>query len=67
MKAYRELTEFGKWVKIRLIEKNMTATELAKQVGTTKNRISEIIRGVIAGEKYIDAIKNVLGNDKKAG
>lgn len=64
-KPYKELTEFGKWVKIRLIEKNMTATELAEKVGTTKSRISEIVRGVIPGIKYKSLIIENLAESEE--
>lgn len=61
----KELTEFGKWVMIKLIEKNMTVTELAERVGTTKHRISEITRGVIPGNKYKDSIINELSDSEE--
>lgn len=64
-KTYKELTEFGKWVMIKLIEKNMTVTELAERVGTTKHRISEITRGVIPGNKYKDSIINELSDSEE--
>jgi len=64
-KPYKELTDFGKWVKIRLVEKNMTATELAEKVGTTKHRISEITRGVIPGTKYKDLIIDQLAENEE--
>lgn len=64
-KPYKELTPFGKWVKIKLIEKNMTVTELAEKVGTTKHRISEITRGVIPGTRYKDLIVDVLADGEE--
>ncbi|EYE88307.1 hypothetical protein Q428_08890 [Fervidicella metallireducens AeB] len=64
-KPYKELTPFGKWVKIKLIEKNMTVTELAEKVGTTKHRISEITRGVIPGNRYKDLIVDVLADGEE--
>ena len=62
-KRYKKLTEFGQWVQIQLIKKNITVTELAEKVGTTKERISEITRGVIPGIKYKDLIIDVLAED----
>ena len=56
-----ELTEFGRWVKIRLMEQNVTQTELAQRVGTDKHVISRILRGVIPGNKYRNKIVTALG------
>lgn len=60
--AKNKVTSFGKWIKMRLLEKDMSSTELAQRVGTTKHRISEITRGVIPGTKYKESIIEVLAD-----
>ena len=57
----RELTEFGLWVKMRLLEQNVTQTELALQIGTDKHVLSRILHGVIPGKKYRNKIVALLG------
>lgn len=51
---------FGKQVKKRLIDKNMTATQLADALGTTPQYLNKILHGERSGEKYIEAIKIIL-------
>lgn len=60
--AKNKVTPFGKWIKMRLLEKDMSSTELAQRIGTTKHRISEITRGVIPGTKYKEKIIEVLAD-----
>ena len=38
-----ELTDFGFWVKMRLLEQRRTQADLARQLGTTKQVISRIL------------------------
>ncbi len=51
----------GKQIKKQLIDKNMTAKQLADQIGTSPQYLNKIIHGERSGEKYIDAIKQILG------
>ena len=51
----------GKQIKKQLINKNMTAKQLADQIGTSPQYLNKIIHGERSGEKYIDAIKQILG------
>ena len=51
----------GKQIKKQLIDKNMTAKQLADQIGTSPQYLNKIIHGERSGEKYIDAIKEILG------
>ena len=51
----------GKQIKKKLIDKNMTAKQLADQIGTSPQYLNKIIHGERSGEKYIDAIKQILG------
>ena len=59
---YREYTNFGKAIKKALIDKNMTAAELAGILGIKPQYLNSIIHGVVITEKYkkkICAIKSV--------
>ncbi|MBS3994811.1 MAG: helix-turn-helix transcriptional regulator [Alkaliphilus sp.] len=56
----RRLTPFGDKVKERLIQMNMTQKTLAETVGTSNVYLSMILYGERSGEKYIDAIKEIL-------
>ncbi len=56
----RKLTPFGEKVKERLIDLNMTQKKLAKKIGTSEVYLSLILYGERSGEKYIDAINEVL-------
>lgn len=60
MSRKRELTSYGKQVKHRLIELNMTQVELAEQVGTSKQYLGKILFGERAGTMYIEKIDQVL-------
>lgn len=63
MKRQRQLTDFGKEIKIRLIEKNMTQVELAELLGTTKQYLGKILYGERNGEKYRYKISKILDID----
>lgn len=56
-------SEFGKQIKKKLIERNMTAKQLANELGTTPQYLNKIIHGERSGKKYIDAIKCILKID----
>lgn len=56
----RELTPYGKMVKHRLIELNMTQVELAELVGTSKQYLGKILFGERAGTMYLEKINQVL-------
>lgn len=60
MSRKRELTSYGKQVKHRLIEMNMTQVELAEQVGTSKQYLGKILFGERSGTIYLDKIDQVL-------
>ncbi|SES65062.1 helix-turn-helix domain-containing protein [[Clostridium] polysaccharolyticum] len=57
----RELTPYGKEVKHRLIELNMTQVELAEQVGTSKQYLGKILFGERSGETYLEKINQIIG------
>ncbi|MCI8410391.1 MAG: helix-turn-helix transcriptional regulator [Lachnospiraceae bacterium] len=56
----REYSSFGRKIKKQLIDKNMTAKQLADALGTTPQYLNKIIHGERSGEKYIEAIKSIL-------
>lgn len=60
MSRKRELTAYGKKVKHKLIEMNMTQVELAEQVGTSKQYLGKILFGERAGTMYLEKIDQVL-------
>lgn len=61
MRNTSEITPFGCRVKIRLLELDMDAKELAEQVGTSPVQISRILHGKRPGRKQIPKIAKVLG------
>lgn len=58
-------TKFGKLVKKRLIDENMTASQLADRLGTTPQYLNKILHGERSGEKYLEAIAKILNIDSK--
>lgn len=58
-----ELTTFGKWVKIRLVEENMTQTELGKRLGVSKSSVTKMIYGEQTVANYQEAIIDLLTKD----
>lgn len=60
MSRKRELTRYGKQVKHKLIEMNMTQVELAEQVGTSKQYLGKILFGERSGTMYLEKIDRVL-------
>lgn len=45
---------------IQLINKDMTAKQLADTLGITPQYLNKIIHGERSGKKYIEAIKSIL-------
>lgn len=58
--------EFGKEVKKRLIDMNMTQAELAKKLDTTPQYLCRILTGERSGIKYQNKIKGILKIDTVA-
>ena len=54
------MTFYGKKIKTRLIELEMTQKELAQMVGIDVTYISKIIAGVKGGWKYRQRINEIL-------
>lgn len=52
---------FGKAVKVKLIELNMTQVELSKLLGIKRQYLCRILNGDRSGKKYMDDIIRILG------
>ena len=61
MRKSSDLTPFGRRVKIRLLELDMDARDLAEAVGTSPVQISRILHGKRPGREQIPRIADVLG------
>lgn len=59
-------TTFGKIVKVKLIELNMTQVELAKMLGIKRQYLCRILSGDRSGKKYLPDIRKILGIDNAA-
>lgn len=57
------LTDFGKKVKKRPIDKDMTQAQLAELIGCEKQYLHKILVGERSGEKYKEAISTILEID----
>lgn len=55
------LTDFGRSVKRRLIDTDMTQEELAGRIGCSAVYLCRILRGDRSGRKYTRCICEVLG------
>lgn len=60
------LTPFGKKVRKRLIDKDMTQVELAVLLGCSKQYLHKILAGERSGRKYMEAIARILGIEAAA-
>lgn len=56
----RELTPYGKQIKHRLIERNMTQVELAEQAGMSSQYLGKILYGERTGLMYLETIAQIL-------
>ncbi len=61
--SIRNVTEFRKWVKKQLVEREISQSELARQMHTHNARISEALHGKKTGNKWIIPIIDNLGGD----
>ena len=67
MKVSQErLTPFGKKVRKKLIDRNMTQVELAAMLGCNKQYVYKILTGERSGKKYIEEIAKILDIDMAA-
>lgn len=53
---------YGKRIKKRLIDLNMTQVELARQLGIPKQYMRRIISGDRSGNTYRERIEEILNN-----
>ena len=53
---------YGKRIKKRLIDLNMTQVELAQQLGISKQYMRRIISGDRSGKTYRERIEEILNN-----
>ncbi len=61
MKTKQErLTPFGKKVRKKLIDRNMTQVELAALLGCSKQYVYKILTGKRSGQKYKEEIARIL-------
>ena len=56
----RDLENFRRWAKIRMIELDTNQKQLAEQLGTVAPRISDAMRGAPNGKKYLQPIIRAL-------
>ena len=55
-----KLSSFGKKVKMKLIEREMTVSDLAKEIGTSRSFLSQMLYGDKKGYEYIQKLKEIL-------
>ncbi len=53
---------YGKRIKKRLVDLNMTQVELARQLGISKQYMRRIISGDRSGKTYRERIEEILNN-----
>lgn len=56
----RKYSPFGKKVTKRLVDRDMTARELAEQIGTTPQYVNKILHGERSPGKYLEPICCIL-------
>lgn len=61
----RRLTPLGIAIKKKLVDRQMTQTELACRIGASPKYINLILHGERSGEKYMPAISSLLGLSMK--
>lgn len=59
----RKLTPLGVIIRKRLLDKEMTQLQLAKEIGTTKVYLNYILHGERRGKKYLPRIFAALEID----
>lgn len=60
------LTTAGKRIKKRLIDKGMTQTQLAEQIGCSKQYLNNVMHGFRSGKKYLPKIYEILDMKESA-
>lgn len=54
-------TEFGAEARKIMLQKNITLTSLAQELGISVTYVSEILKGTRSGEKYKKQIAEIIG------
>jgi len=57
--------EFRHWVKVQLVYRDISLSELARQMGIPQPRISEAIHGKQSGNKHVIPIIEKLGGKRE--
>jgi transcriptional regulator with XRE-family HTH domain len=57
----QQLTAYGRAIKKMLIDRNMTQIDLCRQIGCNEDYLLKICKGLRSGEKYGEAIYEILG------
>lgn len=60
------ISPYGRWIRTRLMDLNMTQRELAREVGVREQHLSSIIHGTWDGGKYRPLIEAALGGKPPA-
>ena len=64
--AYRKsMTDFEKEVRHALIDRNMTAADMCRELGIFQSYMSDILKGYRPAKKMREKIVNYLGLDPK--
>lgn len=61
MRRIRKMTSFERQVKARLLELDMTQTELCNRLGIKKQYLNTLFAGNRPSSNYIDQIREILG------
>lgn len=56
----RKYSPLGKKIMRQLINRGMTAKQLADELGTTPQYLNSILHGERSGKKYLSKIKSIL-------
>lgn len=60
-------TDFGAEARKIMLQKGITMTVVAKELGITVSYLSDILKGNRAGVRHKDRIAEILGMPKKVG
>lgn len=63
MRTSNKYSKIGKKIKKRLIDKDMTAKELADALNISPQYLNKILHGERSGKKYLQAISLILELD----
>lgn len=61
----QQYSEFGAEARKRMLQKGITMTEIANELGITKSYLSEILKGTRRGKKQKPVIAKMLGMESE--